>query len=351
MYSGVQCGIEYMYHQRGGVHLQLAHTTTPDGRRSMLPSVARRMPVLGRASRGATPSISRVCAQSTAASAVEAPEAAARRDLAAAHALSADFGFDELVWNHISARVPGGFLVTPGDLMFDEVHEDDFVRSSPNNANVTSDVIHAAVYTARPDVGAIVHHHTTAVVAVACLPGGLRYLTQDASAFYGRVAYHEWEGLSDDYEECERLAAAVAGGANTVLMRHHGALTFGATVAEAWVRDSSRRRRPASPPPLSAPHSHAGMPANPARRCATTTSIASAACNVRRGLRPSNLTRRRSRLLPSSMRPAASSAMAGSSGTPCCGVQTVCAARAAKAGRAASEWRGLASRPVLGAVI
>jgi len=161
-----------------------------------------------------------------------------RRDLAAAHTLSHHHGFDELVWNHISARLDesGAFLVTPGDLHFDEVRAADLVRSSPQNVNVTSDVIHSTIYKARPDVNAIVHHHTTAVVAVSALEGGIQYLTQDSAAFYGRVAYHDWEGVSDDYDECARIAEKVAGGAHTVIMRNHGALTFGASVAEAWVR-------------------------------------------------------------------------------------------------------------------
>ena len=67
-------------------------------------------------------------------------------------------------------------------------------------------VIHAAIYEARPDVRAIVHHHTPSVVAVACSKEGLQILTQDAAAFYQRVAYHEWEGLSDDYDEKKRIA-------------------------------------------------------------------------------------------------------------------------------------------------
>lgn len=167
-----------------------------------------------------------------------AHEVAVRQDLAAAHTLSYHYGYDESIWNHISARLDtdGRFLVTPGDLHFDEVRADDLVASSPDNVNVTSDVIHSTIYKARPDVGAIVHHHTTAVVAVSSLVEGLAYLTQDSAAFYGRVVYHEWEGVSDSYDECARIAAKVAGGANTVIMRHHGSLTFGATVGEAWVR-------------------------------------------------------------------------------------------------------------------
>ncbi|EOD16627.1 hypothetical protein EMIHUDRAFT_44937, partial [Emiliania huxleyi CCMP1516] len=165
-------------------------------------------------------------------------EHAVRRDLAAAHTLSHHFKFDELTWNHISARLPSGagFLVTPGDALFDEVTPLNLSLSSPQAVNVTADVIHSAIYAARPDVRAIVHHHTPAVVAVSCLEGGLQLLTQDAGAFVDAVAYHGWEGVSDDYDEKARIAAALGPIAHTLLMRHHGAVTTGRTVAEAWVR-------------------------------------------------------------------------------------------------------------------
>ena len=161
-----------------------------------------------------------------------------RCDLAAAHALSDHYGFAELVWNHISARVPGtsSFLISPGTHHFEEVTASNLVLSGPGNANVTGDVIHGALYEARPDVGAIVHHHSKAVVAIGMLPGGLKLLTQDAAAFHGKVAYYEWEGLSDDYDERARLAAALGSECHTLIMRNHGACTVGRTVAEAWVR-------------------------------------------------------------------------------------------------------------------
>ena len=160
-----------------------------------------------------------------------------RQDLAAAHTLSHHFGFDELVWNHISARLDGEkFLITSGSHHFDEVTPDSLVVSSPANANITGDVIHRAIYEARPDVGAIVHHHTTATVAVGLLKGGLQILTQDGAAFHERVAYYEWEGVSTDYDEKQRIAAAFGPSANTLIMRNHGVVTVGKTVAEAWVR-------------------------------------------------------------------------------------------------------------------
>ena len=169
----------------------------------------------------------------------DSDEQTIRRDLAAAHMLSHAHGFDELVWNHISARLDanGSFLISPGDQHFDEVTPQSLIVSSPANTNITADVIHSAIYKARPDGGAVVHHHTTAVVAVSALQGGLKFVTQDSAAFFGKVVYHDWEGVSDDYDECSRIAERVAdSGAHTVIMRNHGALTFGTTVAQAWVR-------------------------------------------------------------------------------------------------------------------
>ena len=171
-----------------------------------------------------------------------AAEAAVRFDLAASHHLSAAYGFDELVWNHISARMEGpAFLVTPGDLHFDEVSPSNLIISSGKNANVTADVIHSAIYKARPDVGAIVHHHSTAVVAVSCMRSGFRYLTQDAAAFYGKVAHYDWEGVSDDYDECARIAAALGPTAHTLIMRNHGAVRRRARALEPRRRAGAKR--------------------------------------------------------------------------------------------------------------
>lgn len=169
--------------------------------------------------------------------AVSAEESALRDELVDAHILSAHYGLDELVWNHISARVEGDdFLVTSGTEHFDEVTPASLVKSSSANANITADVIHSAIYRHRPDVGAIVHHHSTAVAAVSVFREGLKLLIQDAAAFHDKVSYHDWEGVSDDYDECERIAASLGRTSHTLIMRNHGALTVGRTIAEAWVR-------------------------------------------------------------------------------------------------------------------
>mmetsp|Transcript_24064 Transcript_24064/g.47245 ORF Transcript_24064/g.47245 Transcript_24064/m.47245 type:complete len:546 (+) Transcript_24064:150-1787(+) len=156
-----------------------------------------------------------------------------RADLATAHNITRKFGMDELVWNHMSSRLQdGGFLITPGGLLFDEITPHDLHKSS---TNITADIIHAAVYDARPDVNVVIHLHTPASVAVSCLDEGFVPLAQEAAPFYNKVAVHEWEGLSDDLDEKPRLMEAVKGDSRVLLMRHHGFCTLAKTVAEAWV--------------------------------------------------------------------------------------------------------------------
>ena len=125
-----------------------------------------------------------------------------RRDLAIAHRLVASYGMDELHWNHISARVAPGedaYFVTPGNKHFACMTPDDLVRLDDNGGaqgdgglqNVTADVIHGAIYRARPDVHAICHVHTQSAMYVSCLEGDspLKFYTQDGGGFrQGRVA-------------------------------------------------------------------------------------------------------------------------------------------------------------------
>ena len=88
----------------------------------------------------------------------------------------------------------------------------------------------------RPDIQAIVHTHTTAITAVSALASGLRFYTQDSCEFYGKVGYHDYEGLSTDPAECGRLAEALGPNNHTLFLRNHGAVTTGASIGEAWVR-------------------------------------------------------------------------------------------------------------------
>lgn len=164
----------------------------------------------------------------------KAEEKALRYDLAIAHRLTAKYGMDMLVWNHISARFRTGCLITPGRKMWNKIMPEDLVYSS---TNVTADVIHDAIYSARPDAKAIIHLHTPAATAISCLEEGFIPIAQDGAYFYGKVATYDWDGLSDDASEGPQIAAAVKAveGCNTLLMHNHGYVCFGASVREAWV--------------------------------------------------------------------------------------------------------------------
>jgi len=156
-----------------------------------------------------------------------------RIELAEAHRELDRRGMTELIWNHCSAKLGDGLLITPGDRLWDSMEPGHLLITS---VNVTANLLHQAVYDAVPSATAVVHTHSEAIEAVSCLKDGLS-LTVD-SEFMGRVAYHDWEGLSDDKDECPRLVAALnkVPGAIALMMRNHGAITFGSTVEEALRR-------------------------------------------------------------------------------------------------------------------
>ncbi len=174
-----------------------------------------------------------------------AEEWTARVDLAACYRLAARFGFDEIVWNHISARVPQSenFLINRFGLRFDEVTasnlitlaQDGTVVDGPREVNVTGYVIHRGIYVAREDVNCVMHSHSGGGLAVSALECGLLPIMQGAFMFYDRVAYHDYEGLSENKEESARLAASL-GEHNAMILRNHGLLTAGESVAEAFVQ-------------------------------------------------------------------------------------------------------------------
>ena len=157
-----------------------------------------------------------------------------RYDLAVAHRLTARYNMDMLTWNHISHRFGDGCLITPGNKLFQDIRPEDLLVSS---TNITADIIHAAVYEARPDVQAIIHVHTPAATAVSCLEEGFIPYTQDSAYFYNKVVRYAWDGLSNKLEEGPLLQAAVTSipDCNTLLMDHHGYACFGKSVREAWV--------------------------------------------------------------------------------------------------------------------
>jgi ribulose-5-phosphate 4-epimerase/fuculose-1-phosphate aldolase len=176
----------------------------------------------------------------------DAQEWEVRCDLAAAYRLVAHYGMDDLVFTHLSARLPGKehrFLLNPYGLMFDEITASSLVVVDPeghavekedeskiNNAGFT---IHSAVHMTRDDAQCVMHTHTTAGMAVAAQDQGLLPLNQMSMAFYDGVAYHDYEGIALDLDERERLVNDL-GAKDVMILKHHGLLTVGRTVAEAF---------------------------------------------------------------------------------------------------------------------
>ena len=174
-------------------------------------------------------------------------EAAVRRDLAAAYQLCALFGWDDLVYTHISARVPGPehhFLVNPLGLGFDEITASSLIKidldgnvigdSGGYKPNAAGFVIHGAIHSTRHNAGCVMHLHTEAQMALSTLPEGLLPLTQHAMRLYGRIGYHDYEGIALSSGERARLITDL-GDSAAMILRNHGSLTVGASVAQAFV--------------------------------------------------------------------------------------------------------------------
>src|SRR5499427_637825 len=175
-----------------------------------------------------------------------APEEwAVRVDLAACYRLIAHFGWDDLILTHNSARVPGTtdqILINPMGLMFNEITasnllkvdlDGNLVEPSEYQPIYAGVVIHGAIYLARPDVECVIHTHTEADIAVGVLEEGLLPLSQWAMRFYGRLGYHDYEGVSLEMDERERLAHDI-GQHPVLVLRNHGLLATGRNVAEAF---------------------------------------------------------------------------------------------------------------------
>ncbi|AYC33743.1 class II aldolase/adducin family protein [Pseudomonas cavernae] len=177
----------------------------------------------------------------------EALEWQARVDLAACYRLVELFGWSDLIATHISARVPGTtdeFLINPFGMTFDEIRASDLIRidldgnqigNSPYSANKAGFTIHSAVHQVRHDAACVIHLHTTDGVAVSALAEGLLPLSQTAMFLTGDVAYHDYEGPALNLAERERLQRDL-GGKHLMILRNHGTLAVGASVAEAFVR-------------------------------------------------------------------------------------------------------------------
>ena len=175
----------------------------------------------------------------------ETTEREARVRLAACYRLIAHFGMDDLIYTHISARVPespGHFLINPYGMMFHEItasslvkidYDGNAVEPTQNPVNYAGFVIHSAIHAARPDVNCVLHTHTRAGVAVSCLKEGLMSLNQFSAPFYNRVGYHDYEGIATNLDERQRLVLDL-GEKRVLVLRNHGLLTAGRSVAEAF---------------------------------------------------------------------------------------------------------------------
>jgi ribulose-5-phosphate 4-epimerase/fuculose-1-phosphate aldolase len=168
----------------------------------------------------------------------------ARIDLAAVYRLLARYGWDDVIYNHSSMRVPGEpkkFLMKQHDLLYTEVTASNLVkvamdqdldeRSGVNRPGFT---LHGGVLSARDDVNCAVHVHTEVGMAIAGLKHGLRMVSQQAVRFYQRLGYHAYEGITEDFDERARINADL-GGNRAMILHNHGLLTVGKSAREAFV--------------------------------------------------------------------------------------------------------------------
>lgn len=169
-----------------------------------------------------------------------------RVDLAACYRLVAHFGLNELTYNHISARIPGPeeeILINSFGLLFEEVRASNLVKvdlagtvlDDPvgNGINEAGYVIHSAVHAGCPEVACVIHTHTAAGMAVSAQKQGLLPLTQNAMLFYEQLGYHDYEGVAINADERARLVRDL-GNARAMILRNHGLLTAGRSIAEAF---------------------------------------------------------------------------------------------------------------------
>lgn len=169
-----------------------------------------------------------------------------RVDLAAAYRLVADYGWDDLVFTHISARVPGPehhFLINPYGMMFEEITASSLVKvdlegrivmESEYHINPAGFTIHSAVHAAREDALCVMHLHTDCGIAVSAQKEGLLPISQQSLFVLASLGYHDYEGLALNDEEKPRLVADL-GNKMFLILRNHGLLTVGETVADAFL--------------------------------------------------------------------------------------------------------------------
>ncbi|BCW88905.1 Methylthioribulose-1-phosphate dehydratase [Alphaproteobacteria bacterium SO-S41] len=171
----------------------------------------------------------------------------ARVDLAATYRLVHHYGWDDMIFTHISARVPGPehhFLINPYGLLFDEITASNLVKidldgnkveESPWNVNPAGFTIHSAVHANRDDAHCVIHLHSTDGVAVSAQEQGLLPMDQHSMMLLNDLAYHDYEGVALDLDERERLVHDI-GDKNVMLLRNHGTLTCGKSCGDAFLR-------------------------------------------------------------------------------------------------------------------
>ncbi len=177
---------------------------------------------------------------------VSAQEWELRVQLAACYRLVALYGWSDLVFTHISARVPGPehhFLINPYGLMFDEITASSLVKvdqrcnkviDSPFPVNPAGFTIHSCIHDARPDIACVLHTHSRAGVAVSAQKCGVLPISQQSTFVLASLAYHDYEGVALRDDEKPRLVADL-GDRNFLMLRNHGLLVVGPTVADAFL--------------------------------------------------------------------------------------------------------------------
>ena len=177
---------------------------------------------------------------------VTAQEWQLRVELAAAYRLVAAYGWSDLIFTHISARIPGPehhFLINPYGLMFDEITASSLVlidlegnklRESAFPVNPAGFTIHSCIHAVREDAGCVLHTHSRAGVGVSAQKAGLLPLSQQSTLIINSIAYHDYEGIALNPDEKPRLQASL-GHSNFLMLRNHGLLTVGKTVPEAFL--------------------------------------------------------------------------------------------------------------------
>ena len=177
---------------------------------------------------------------------VSEEEWAQRVDLAACYRLIARFGWDDLIFTHVSARVPGPdhhFLINPYGLLFEEVSASNLVKvdlegrkvlPTPHDVNPAGFVIHSAIHAARADANCVLHVHSVNGVAVSAKEAGMRPVSQHSIFVLSSLAYHDYEGVALADDEKPRLVRDL-GDRKFLMLRNHGLLTVGESVADAFM--------------------------------------------------------------------------------------------------------------------